>query len=125
MSTFAQTADGDLALSATKNLTIVRGADELAVRARNRTFTVRGEWYQNLVAGIPYFELVWVKDPNVGVIKNVFQQAYSTLPGLAELSKLDTVFRSADRSLSVDIELKALDGSIVTGQGGLFIVENA
>lgn len=122
MSTFAQTNDGDLALT-NKQLTLVRGGDELAVRMRNRTYTVRGEWYQNTRTGIPYYELVWVKNPRIGIIKSVFQKAYETLPGIKELAKLEVSLNNSTRALAVALEAISEDGSRITSDGGDFIVD--
>lgn len=122
MSIFKQTNEGDLDLS-TKTLVLVTGGDELAFRMRNRTYTVRGEWFADARQGIPWFELVFIKNPRPGLIESIFDQAYRELPGMGSLQVRATV-DSTTRQMSMEVEAVADDGARITGGLGTpFIAE--
>lgn len=124
MSILKQTGDGDIDLS-THTAVLSTGGEELAYRMRNRVFSVRGEWFADARVGIPWFDIVFLKNPNVGLIESVFDQALRALPGLATLAVVAT-FDKAARNLDIAFEATADLGEKITGGLGTpFIVENA
>lgn len=124
MSIFAQTGDGDLQLTDGK-LTLVEGPQETAIRMRNRLFSVKGEWFADVSRGIPYFELVFVTNPNLDIIENVLTQAIESLPGVAQVEKMELTLDRRTRDLVVTTETRHEDGALIIGGTGTpFIVES-
>lgn len=122
MSIFRQTGDGDFDLTS-GNLVLVDGAEELAYKMRNRVHSVRGEWWGDATVGIPWFELVFIGNPSPGLIRSVFEEALSALPGANEV-EVEAVIDSATRELSLTFTSKYDSGeTIVGGLGEPFRVE--
>ncbi|MCK5641951.1 MAG: hypothetical protein KAJ19_14200 [Gammaproteobacteria bacterium] len=64
---------------------------------------IRGEWFLDQRAGIPYFEEVFVKQPNPARLRAIFYEATLTTPGIAEI-KAFSLDLSADRILTIDVD---------------------
>jgi hypothetical protein len=86
-------ADGDLVL--------VSGIDAVAQLIRGYLLLFRGEWFLDESAGIPYFEDILVKNPNLSAIREIFRQTLLEVPGVLSVESLSLEL-SAERTLSVD-----------------------
>lgn len=71
-----------------------------AVQIRCQTFL--GEWFLDLDAGIPYFQNVFVKSPNIAAIRQVFKSKIEGVPGVLEVTKLDLDYNRSTRELRID-----------------------
>jgi hypothetical protein len=86
-------ADGDLVL--------VSGIDAVAQLIQSYLLLFRGEWFLDESAGIPYFEDILVKNPNLSAIREIFRQTLLEVPGVLSVESLSLEL-SAERTLSVD-----------------------
>jgi hypothetical protein len=50
---------------------------------------VRGEWFLDESIGIPYYEVIFVKNPSLVVVREVFREALDDTPGVLEILALD------------------------------------
>lgn len=62
---------------------------------------VKGDWFLDLNAGIPYFENIWIKGPDFSQIKALFRAALVGVPGVQTITKLDLTLDKANRRLNV------------------------
>ena len=86
-------AVGDLVL--TSGLTGLR--QSIAIRQR----FFRGEWFLNLLAGIPYYQDVLIKNPDPGVLRSVFRADLLDTPGVLDVISLRLTRDAAARELNV------------------------
>jgi hypothetical protein len=77
---------------------------------------VKGEWFLNTEEGVPYFQHVWQKNPNTGVIRSIFRKALLASPGAREVTKLLLTQDRAERTLSIEFEVVFEDGLILRSQ---------
>lgn len=95
----------DLALTAGGDLEIpirMATADEaIAQHILIRLRFVRGEWFLDDSIGVPYFEKVLVKNPNLPVISSIMQRAISETPGVASVDDFVLTLDAATRRASV------------------------
>lgn len=124
MSTFAQTTDRDLALP-NGQLKIVRDvAEEAAIVLQNKFLLVKGEWFLDTRVGAPYMTYVYVKNPDLLVIRQVFRKIILSTQGIKEIINLSLDFNRGARRLSFSFRALADNGRIVSGGSGQpFIVE--
>jgi hypothetical protein len=102
--------NGDLALSS--------GSDAAAQAQRQRLTFIRGEWFIDTTAGVPYFKasendrtaILGVKAPVATALREVFRQALLASPGTATVDSIDLVVNS-DRSASVTYASTLDDGT--------------
>lgn len=68
--------DGDLVLSA-----------DIAQAVKIRLLFIRGEWFLNRAAGLPYFQQIFVKAPNLDHVATLFRRAIVETPGVKSITK--------------------------------------
>jgi hypothetical protein len=123
MSCFALNSQGDLDIS-TGNF-IVR-TDIPTVAAHKLTCLFRffqGEFFADSRLGIPYFTYVFVKNPDLGVIRRIFQRVIEFVPEVTNVSG-DIQFITTTRQLIASFIVRVSTGAILTGgPGQAFIVK--
>jgi len=102
---------GDTALEK-GDLVLVDGVDAIEQHLRIRLKTFKGEWFLDQRAGMPYFQSILVKAPNLPVIVGIYRKAILTTPGVTGVDDLAVNFDAATRSLSVRFSAQTSDGPI-------------
>lgn len=108
------TEDGDLALAG-GDLVLVSGQDAIVQDLRMALRFFAGEWFANQDAGVPYFEQVLVKNPNVTQLRGVFRAAVLGRPGVKELLSLELDVDPALRTLGVTFKVSTDLGELSAG----------
>lgn len=88
------------------DLYFVTGADAVAQHLKIRLRLIRGEWFLDTRAGVPYYSQIWVKNPNLSAIEAVFRQAIITTPGVEKLERYDQSFEVSTREFSISFTAK-------------------
>ena len=73
----------------------------------------KGEWYLNINIGIPYFENIFIKNPNIGLIEDIFKTIILSIETIEELIDFNLTYNNTIRKLSLDFQAKLIDGSII------------
>lgn len=89
----------DLDLSS-GGLGLITGDEAVKQKLSIRLRFVLGEWFLDQRIGVPYFESVFVKNPDEGRIRDIFRQTVLTTPGVSDLREL-LVTLGSDRILRV------------------------
>lgn len=84
---------GDLQLAVGK-VGIVQGVS-------NRLKSFKGEWFLDLDAGMPYFQDIFVKAPNLNAIRQVFVEEILKEPGMVSVDSCDVTLDRTTRKLVV------------------------
>jgi len=82
-----------------------------AVRTRLRFF--RGEWFGDLDVGVPYYENVYLKNPNMLVVRETLRAAIIGTTGIAEILTFDVTLDAATRTLSLAFSARADTGALL------------
>ena len=77
------------------------------IDCRIRTFL--GEFWQDIGIGIDYFGIVFVKNPDIGTIRNAFSLEIQKVQGVKQINSLDVVQDRANRSLTVTFNVTGTD----------------
>lgn len=94
---------GDLDITNNK-FSFVDGIDYIAQSWKIRCLTILGEWFLDQRVGIPYFEHIFVKGPNEGLIREIFRQATYSVSGIKEITSLELDFDAATREATATIK---------------------
>lgn len=83
-----------------------------------------GEWFLNTREGLPYFERVLVKSPNLGAIAGIFRRVILETPGIVALDNLLLDLNASTRMLYIQSFVARLDdGATLTAEDfGAFIL---
>ncbi len=123
MSAFAE-LEGDLDLSG-GNLRVEKDPDLCtAQKLTNRFRLFLGEWFIDTRIGIPYFQLVFVKNPNLQVIAQLFKRVCLQTPRVLNVLSESLNFFNGQRSLICEMKVQTESGAVLVGGPGLpFIVD--
>lgn len=103
---------GDLAI-ANNQLVLIAGADEVTQRVRARLRMIRGEWFLNPAKGVPFRETIWVKGMPLTRIAAAIKREVLHVSGVLELLSYEQTFDSALRKLTVSLDIRATDDTII------------
>lgn len=105
--------NGDFTLTS-GDLQLVSGADAIVQAVRIRMQFFKGEWFLDLDAGIPYFQEIFVKNPNPNVLQSLFRQALLETPGILAIESLSLAFDGATRRLTVNYRVSTDVGELTS-----------
>lgn len=114
MTAFLQ-AQGDLDLSMGR-LVLVSDVNTLtAQKLTNRFQFFLGEWFMNALEGIPYYQQIFVKNPDINAIGQLFYRVITQTPGVRDVRSASLNFISTTRQLLADFVVVTDTGAILTG----------
>lgn len=108
-----QTAEGDWDVSS-GDLRKTPDTSTLVVQGLSQNLQFwRGEWYLNILEGVPYFEAVIGQKFDRSLQTSIFRQACAKTLGVASVDALVLAFDGPTRALSVRGKCRATDGETV------------
>ena len=86
----------------------------------------KGEWFLDLQQGFPYLQSIFVKNPDIRAIAQLFRSMMLATPGVAAVLSLPIALNAATRLLTWSTQIRHATGNYITGgYGKPFIVQNA
>lgn len=82
---------------------------------------IKGEWFLNLDDGVDYYGLVFVKNPDLGAIRQDFIRVALTVPGVVQVPTFEPVVDAATRTLSASYEVECDTGLVITAVGDVLL----
>lgn len=124
MSVFLQTLQGDLAIVAGQLVLVKDPVVECAHKIRNTLLLFAGEWFLDTRLGIPWFQVVLQKNPDIDSIRRLLSSAIKEAsPLVQEVIRLDLEEIPALRTLTVRFEVRTTAGDAIAGSlsGDIFV----
>lgn len=87
--------------------------EEVAQRLQTTLQHFLGEWFLDTTLGLPYFRDVLVRNPDMAVVKAMFQDAITSDAGVEQLVRLDLSLNAETRVLSVTFECVLNSGEVL------------
>lgn len=110
---FKLAADNDIAIEG-NDFVLITDDEYLSQKIQAVLQTYYGEWWLDVEIGIPYFTDIFVKSPNLAVIRNIFTKAILGVQGVLSIVTLDLEVQS-DRTLNVRFQARSANG-IASGE---------
>ena len=110
MADFALNADGDLDVVAGR-IRKLTGTDAVQQRLKTRLQLFKGDWFRNLLSGIPYHEQIFPKRARPTVRREVFRRAIATMRGISGVPQIALTIDAGARKLSVRGQATLDDGT--------------
>lgn len=101
--------DGDLAIESNDLVLLTDPRESIRQHWQIRLLTFKGEWFLDQRVGIPYYESILVKRPNLNLLTAIFRAATVQTPGIATVDSFTLVFDGPSRLLTIDVEGKLED----------------
>lgn len=124
MTVFAQDSNNDISFVGGKMSLVRNNAEQVAILLKNRLQFFLGEWFLDVREGIPYYDVVMVKNPDLNLLSRMFRKVILATEGVAQIDVLTADLDAALRKLTVTIRVLTDDGFYISGGTDTpFIVE--
>lgn len=117
---FLETADHDFDLE-NGNLVLCRDARAIAAHIETRFRFFLGEWFLDLREGVPYYEDILVKNPDIGVLRQILRYVVVSTPGVVDIQTFSLEYEASSRTVRYAFNATADSGEEIEG-GNAFIV---
>jgi hypothetical protein len=95
---------GDLEIR-NKRFVVARGRDYRRQKIAVRFKFFLGEWFRNQLEGVPMYRDVFVKNPNLTLIRQIFYEVLTEhIPGIVAVPRFELAFDARARELAFDFE---------------------
>ena len=74
----------------------------------------KGEWFLNTEEGVPYFQRIFIKNPDSRAILSIFRKALMLVPQAANVSELKYDLDNVIRKATITWRLEFKDGTAVS-----------
>lgn len=109
---FAMDENGDLAIK-NGDFYLVTGVDATIQFLKQRLRLFLGEWFLDEAKGVPYFDEVFVKNPNPVALNSIFKTQIIETPGVRELLSFDMQINTTTRVMTLTIRVRCDEGEPV------------
>lgn len=75
-----------------------------------------GEWFLDTLAGVPWFELVFIKNPNATVIDGLVKNVILNVPGILGLEQFSIQYIASSRAFLIEFVARTTTGPIDFGE---------
>ncbi len=101
MTDFLLTSGDDLDLGTNELQLVTDRSASVAQHIKIRLRFFLGEWFLDRNLGVPYFERILVKNPDLITVSKIFQEAILETAGVESLASFDMSVDNASRNLNV------------------------
>lgn len=112
MADIALDSDGDILIE-DDAFVLVEGDDAIVQHLTIRFKFVLAEWFLDVRLGIPMFEEILIKNPDLSRVTGIYKQVILTTPGIASLESFSLSLDGATRKLTVSFVARKTDGEIL------------
>jgi hypothetical protein len=105
-------------------LVLLTGAEYARQKMAARFRFFLGEWFLDRREGVPYAQYVFVKNPNIDIIRSIFRRVAMSVEGVVALPNFDVIFTESTRTLAFNFTATFDTGLslVVTPLDELFII---
>lgn len=108
---------GDLALVNGDLVFLQPGPEYTQQKLASRLKFFLGEWFLDRRLGIPYYRHVFVKSPDMNVVRRIFTDVITRCPGVLALTNLEFDYDPSERTLGVSFHATVEGGTIIVNPG--------
>lgn len=107
---------GDLLLLE-RSAVLVQDVDQIAQNLSIRLKFMLGEWYLNVLAGIPYYQFFFIKNPIQSQVESFLVDEITSTRGISQITSFSSSYDGANRKFAVIFGCKTIFGEIEIDQG--------
>lgn len=85
----------------------------LAQKLKIRLSFFLGEWYLNVLKGIPYFDQILIKNPDLNFVEDLIKTEITTTPGVDTLESFNLTYENSTKELLIEFSVSTLEGEII------------
>lgn len=103
----------DIVLTPTGDLSIIGGGPSIAQAIRQVLRTFLGEWFLDEEAGVPWYDQILIKAPNLPAVRAVIRDVILAVPGVLEVTSLSVDMNRVSRALAVTFTATSDVGELI------------
>ncbi len=103
--------DNDLCLR-NGSIATVTDAEQVAQHVRTRLLFYLGEWFLDLLKGLPYLQQIFVKPANLPLVESLLKAEIARTPEVNRLISYEMEFNKSTRVLRVAFSAETIHGVI-------------
>lgn len=92
------------------DFSLVDGIDQIRQNLFIRLKFILGEWFLDINEGVPYYEDIFLKNPNQIIVENVFKQEIINTRGIEEILTFESDFNREKRIFYVNFSVRTISG---------------
>ena len=89
---------------------LVGGVDQIAQNLAIRLRFFQGEWFLNILAGVPYYEYFFIKNPNQIQVETFLTDEILNTAGIIEITNFASNYDGINRKFTVNFGCKSING---------------
>lgn len=106
---------GDLDLDRSEGLSKrLTGSEYRKQKIRQRLLFIRGEWFADTRLGMPWFEEILVKNPDLRLVQARIRDCVLSVKGITSCRLAEFSYDAKTRNLAVAYEATDIDGATIT-----------
>lgn len=78
-----------------------------------------GEWFLDTRQGVPYFQTILVKNPNIGIVRSVLRSVLEQTEGIASIDQFDINYNPTKRTAGFTFRVTTDTNAVIAGGSGL------
>jgi hypothetical protein len=98
------------------DLTVISGLDATAQRLKIALLLFLGEWFLDERVGVPYYDRVFVKNPNQSVINSMFRKIILSDQAVTVINEYEFTIDPSTRAARLTFKADTIDGPLVFDQ---------
>ena len=91
---------------------IVKDIDKVAQSLKQRLSFYQGEWFLDTTVGIPYFEEIFVKNPNIPDIESIYKVEIVETEDVNEILEFNSSFTNDIRTYDLTFSVNTVFGDL-------------
>lgn len=104
----------DLSLNDKNDLRITQNKTEfVSQKIENKLSFFLGEWWLNVDLGLPYFQSIFKKNPDLNLINSLYIAEINSIDEIEEILEFETTFDTALRIFNVNFKVKISTDEII------------
>lgn len=102
----------DLALTDAGDLMLIDNAERVAQQIKINLMLIKGEWFLDPGAGVPYLDEIFTKNPNLEHIKSLFRSKILEVEGVESVLSLELSHDVLTRIVKVNYSARTKYGLV-------------
>lgn len=128
MSTWARTQSGDLlfpTLGSGQSALVTDPGEQCAITLQDKLSFWLGEWFLDTSQGVPWLQVLGIKNPNVNAIRAMLRSIIQGTPPVVSVDELQALYTPSRRSFAYTFSASLATGQVLTGGTGQPFVVSA
>lgn len=91
----------------------------IAQKIENLLLFFKGEWFLNEDLGLPYYDDILIKNPDLNLVTNLFKSEVLSIEEIKSIKKFEVNYNNSTRILSINWTVISSSGDTITGNGSV------